>query len=55
MISAIGANFLISRGPGDIPEGSTLLSLVRSTPVFEEVYTVQDFTIYKFNPNDLEI
>lgn len=42
-------------GPGDIPEGSTLLSLVRSTPVFEKVYEVQDFTLYKFKPNDLEI
>lgn len=36
-------------GPGDIPSDSKFLTLIRESEAFEEVYSVQDFTVYKFN------
>lgn len=42
-------------GPGDIPANSLFLALVRESKIFEEVYGVQDFRVYRFKDDYLNL
>ncbi|MGA1050531.1 MAG: hypothetical protein ACO3TG_03470, partial [Minisyncoccia bacterium] len=42
-------------GPGDIPSDSNFLVIIRSSKLFEEVYNVQDFKVYRFKDNGLKL
>ena len=42
-------------GPGDIPSDSNFLTIIRSSKLFEEVYVVQDFKVYRFKDNNFKL